>query len=111
MKITNEIVKRNREIKTLCLNYSVKYLYVFGSAVTGKFDKKSSDFDFIVEIDDPDPVERGVKLLSIWDELENLFQRKVDLLTESSIKNPYLKNSINSTKVLLYDGTREKILI
>ena len=111
MKITNEILKRNSEIEVLCLNSGVKYLYVFGSAVTGKFNKKTSDFDFVVEIDDPDPVEKGVKLLSFWDQLENLFQRKVDLLTESSIKNPYLRKSMNSTKVLIYDGTREKILI
>jgi uncharacterized protein len=111
MKITNEILKRNNEIKDLCLIYGVKYLYVFGSAITGKFDKKTSDFDFVVEIDEKDPVEKGVKLLSIWDELEKLFQRKVDLLTDSSIKNPYLKASINSTKVLIYDGSRGKILI
>ena len=111
MKISNEILKKNEEIKALCLSHKVKYLYVFGSAVSGKFDEKKSDIDFVIEIDENDPVEKGVRLLTIWDELEKLFQRKVDLLTDSSIKNPYFKKSINSAKVLLYDGSREKILI
>jgi len=33
----------------------------------------------------------------------------VDLLTDYSIRNPYLRKSIDATKVLIYDGTRLKI--
>ena len=103
MKIRKEILEKDLDFKTLCISHKVKYLYAFGSAVNDNFDEKNSDFDFIVEIDDNDPLEKGEKLLSLWDKLENLFQRKVDLLTESSIKNPFLRESINSTKVLIYD--------
>lgn len=46
-------------------------------------------------------------LLSLWDKLEALFKRKVDLLTEDSIRNPYLKSNINRTKKLVYDGEGE----
>jgi len=85
----------------------VKYLYAFGSSTNEKFDPMSSDIDLLVEIDSPDPIDRGEKLLSLWDMFENFFNRKVDLMTESSIRNPYLKKSIDSTKVLIYDGSRE----
>jgi predicted nucleotidyltransferase len=85
----------------------VKYLYAFGSSTNERFDPKSSDIDLLVEIDSSDPLDRGEKLLSLWDLFENFFNRKVDLLTESSIRNPYLKKSIESTKILIYDGSGE----
>jgi predicted nucleotidyltransferase len=34
--------------------------------------------------------------------LESLFKREVDLLEDSAIKNPYLRQSIDSTKQLIY---------
>ena len=111
MIITDEISKHLKDFESLCANHSVKYIYAFGSAVTNHFDKKNSDFDLIVEIDEIDPIERGEKLISLWDTFENFFNRKVDLLTDSSIKNPFLRKSINSTKVLIYDGSRQKVLI
>ena len=51
-----------------------------------------------------DPLKRGEALLNLWDKFETFFQRKVDLLTASSIRNPILKKSIESSKVLVYDG-------
>ena len=34
--------------------------------------------------------------------LENLFKRNVDLLEDKAIRNPYLRQSIDSTKQLIY---------
>ena len=51
---------------------------------------------------------KDYKILSFWDKIEALFQRKVDLLTDDTIKNPYLKSNINRTKKLIYDGEGEK---
>lgn len=111
MIIKNEISKKKNEFKLLCINHNVKYLYAFGSSVTNKFDQKNSDIDLLVEIDSNDPIDRGEKLLSLWDLFETFFKRKVDLLTDSSIHNPYLKNNIDSTKVLIYDGSGKKVLV
>src|SRR5450759_1226663 len=110
MIIKDEILKRQKYFDVLCKNHKVKYLYAFGSSVTSRFDFKKSDIDLLVEIDSSDPIDRGEKLLSLWDLFEVFFQRKVDLLTESSIFNPYLRKSIDSTKVLIYDGSGQKIL-
>ena len=105
MIIKDEISKKRADFTILCKSHKVKYLYAFGSSTTDKFDPKSSDIDLLVEIDSKDPVDRGEKLLSLWDLFENFFNRKVDLLTESSLRNPFLKKSIDSTKVLIYDGS------
>ena len=111
MFITEEIKKREEDFKTLCKNHKVQYLYAFGSAITEKFNFTKSDIDLLVEIDDPDPLNRGEYLISLWDTFEVFFKRKVDLLTSSSLKNPYLKKNIESTKILIYDGKGSKIFV
>lgn len=111
MIVKDEISARLFDFRTLCENHKVKYLYAFGSSVTDRFDAEKSDIDLLVEIDDNDPIERGEKLISLWDLFENFFHRKVDLLTDSSIHNPYLRKSIDSTKILIYDGSRQKVLV
>ena len=107
MIIRDQISKKKKDFILLCKSHNVKYLYAFGSSTDDRFDPIKSDIDLLVEIDSSDPLDRGEKLLSLWDMFENFFDRKVDLLTESSIHNPYLKKSIESTKVLIYDGSGE----
>jgi len=110
MIIKDEILKKQKDFTILCRNHKVKYLYAFGSSVSERFDVNKSDIDLLVEIDSDDPIDRGEKLLSLWDLFEVFFMRKVDLLTDSSIRNPYLRKSIDSTKVLIYDGSGQQIL-
>lgn len=111
MIVKDEISKKQNDFKNLCQNHKVKFLYAFGSSVTNRFDNEKSDIDLLVEIDDPDPIERGEMLISLWDMFEIFFKRKVDLLTESSIRNPFLRKNIDSTKILLYDGARQKVFV
>jgi len=111
MIIKDEISKKLSEFKRVCKTHKVLYLYAFGSSVTDNFDPKKSDIDLLVEIGGNDPLERGEKLISLWDSFEIFFSRKVDLLTDSSIRNPYLRKSIDSTKILIYDGSGQKVLI
>jgi len=110
MIIKDEILKRQKDFTVLCKNHKVRYLYAFGSSVTEKFDFNRSDIDLLVELDAKDPIDRGEKLLSLWDLFEVFFRRKVDLLTDSSNRNPFLRKSIDSTKVLIYDGSGQQIL-
>ena len=111
MIIKDQISKDRKRFILLCRNHNVRYLYAFGSSVTGRFTENASDIDLLVEIDSIDPIDRGEKLLELWDQFEIFFRRKVDLLTESSIHNPFLRKSIDSTKVLIYDGSVEKVLV
>jgi predicted nucleotidyltransferase len=111
MIIIDEISGKKDDFLLLCKAHKVKYLYAFGSSVSDHFDPLNSDIDLLVEIDSIDPIDRGEKLLSLWDLFEIFFDRKVDLLTEGSIRNPFLRRNIDSTKVLVYDGSGKKILI
>lgn len=109
MVITDEIGKHPQDFIALCQEHKVKSLYAFGSAVSNRFDYETSDIDLLVEIDAPDPMERGEKLLSLWDKFEHFFHRKVDLLTNASIHNAFLRQSIDTSKILIYDGSGQKV--
>ena len=111
MRVKDEIQARVADFVNLCVNHKVMYLYAFGSSTTDSFDPKSSDIDLVIELDSNDPIERGEYLIDLWDKFEAFFKRRVDLLTESSIKNPILKANIDRTKILIYDGKGQKVLI
>jgi len=105
MNLREAIGKRPQEFTHLCKSYEVKSLYVFGSSINDKFNEDSSDIDLLIELSAPDPAQRGENLMNLWDQLELFFERKVDLLSETSIRNPILRRTIGMTKILLYDGT------
>lgn len=109
MKMQESIKAKLDEFLLLCKSHNVKNIYAFGSAITDNFDEESSDIDFLIEIDNDDPIARGEHLMSIWNKFEDFFQRKVDLLTNASIKNPVLRKNIDATKILIYDGKEQKI--
>lgn len=111
MDLKETIRCRMSEFLSLCYTHNVKTLYAFGSSVSKEFDESNSDIDLVIDIDCDDPIERGEKLMSIWDKFEQLFRRKVDLLTNSSIRNPILRKSIDASKILIYDGERREVFI
>ncbi|MGB6035356.1 MAG: nucleotidyltransferase domain-containing protein [Cryomorphaceae bacterium] len=111
MYLKTYLGSRISEFKELCHAHDVENLYAFGSATNENFDEESSDVDLLIEVKSEDPIERGEKLMAIWDKLEIFFQKKVDLLTNSGIKNPILRKNIDATKILIYDGKEQKVLI
>jgi hypothetical protein len=111
MMLKTLVQLHSNEFVDLCRSHKVDKVYAFGSAINDRFDIESSDIDLVVQLDIDDPADRGEALLSFWDRLEDLFKRRVDLLTEDSIRNPFLKSNINRTKKLIYDGEGEKVLV
>ncbi len=103
MNLPEEIENKLGELTILCNEYMVAKLFIFGSASKGNFNPQNSDIDFIVELEKTPPVEKGESLMKLWTELEQLFSKKVDLLTPNSLKNPFLIKEIENSKVLLYD--------
>ncbi len=96
------IVEENIEnIKILCDKHKVSSLYIFGSILTNRF-KKSSDIDFLVDFKSVDPYSYADNYFELKTSLEMLLKRQVDLLEEKAIKNPYLKQSIDSSKRIIY---------
>ncbi|WP_215222654.1 nucleotidyltransferase family protein [Echinicola shivajiensis] len=87
MRVKVQIVGNIEEFKKICKEHKVEQLYSFGSAISDRFNKKTSDINLLVELSPSDPLEKGELLLSLWDTLEGFYDRKVDLLTDQSIKN------------------------
>ena len=89
-------------IISLFEKYKIKDAYLFGSALTDKFNEKS-DVDFLVNFDDDlDPVEKGELLWNLRFSLEDDLNRPIDLITASSLKNPYFIEELNETKQKIY---------
>lgn len=96
-------------IRRTLISHQVSKAYFFGSVLTSSFNSTTSDLDILVEMDEKDPLKRGENLLSLWDSLEKELDRKVDLLTLESIKNPILSQEIARTKKIFYDRSEEKV--
>jgi len=90
-------------IISLFEKHKIKDAYLFGSVITDKFDEKESDVDFLVNfIDGIDPLEKGELLWDLRFSLEDSLKRPIDLITETSLKNPYFIEEVNETKMKIY---------
>ncbi len=96
-----DITSNMDQIKILCNLYSVRALFAFGSITTDKY-QKNSDIDLVVDIDSSDPITYSDNYFSLKFQLEQLLNRKIDLLEQKAINNPFLKKQIDQTKVLVY---------
>ena len=97
------IITENREkIAELCRTHHVRHLSVFGSAVRDDFDPARSDIDLLVEFHALGELEYAPNFFSLLRGFDSVFGRQVDLLTDYSIRNPYLRHSIELDKVSLY---------
>ena len=96
------ITERTRELNSLCRTYSVLRLEVFGSAATGKYRPEQSDLDFLVEFRELPEGSYADAYFGLQEDLENLFDRPVDLIVDSAIRNPYFRASVNQTRQMLY---------
>ena len=99
-----ESVAQQRDaIRGLCRRFGVRRLDLFGSAARGEFDPETSDLDFVATFADTQVPGFADRYLGFAEALEELFGRPVDVLTERSIRNPYFRQAVDSTRQLLYD--------
>lgn len=103
------IQKHKSSIEDICRSLQVSQLYVFGSAA-GKALSEESDLDFLLSFrEDLTADEYTENYFRLHQKLEQLFNRKIDLLTERSLSNPFFIESINRTKELIYDERNQKV--
>lgn len=96
------VTERRRDIEILCRRFGVRRLDLFGSAASGAFDPATSDFDFLVDLGDQPQGAYADAWFGLRESLEALLGRPVDLVTEGSVTNPYLRASIERTRQPLY---------
>ncbi len=91
------------QIRQLCLKHSVSELFVFGSILGDSF-SEASDIDFLVDFSNVSLEEYADNYFDLKFSLESLLDRDVDLLEKKALRNPYLLESIDSTKQLVYEA-------
>ncbi len=86
----------------LCAKYRVRRLEAFGSALTNRFDPRTSDLDFLVEFLPLQPGEYADAYFGLLEALREMFERNVDLVMTGAIRNRYFLESINRSRTVLY---------
>jgi predicted nucleotidyltransferase len=97
------VADRLAEVGRLCERYGVERLDLFGSAVGDGFDPEKSDLDFVVSFERRDPPELFDRYFGLKEDLEELFGRGVDLVTEGALgKDPGFARGISGNRETLY---------
>jgi predicted nucleotidyltransferase len=76
-------------------------LFIFGSVTTNSFNDES-DLDFLVDFDKVNISDFTTNFFEFKFALENHFKREVDLIEREAIRNPYFKEEVEETKLLIY---------
>ena len=94
------------QVSALCHQYGVQSLDVFGSAADDAFDPARSDIDFLVEFSPQHTGSLFHRYFALQESLEQLFGRKVDLVSAAALRNPYFIASVNRSRQPLYAAPR-----
>ena len=89
-----------RVLEDFCRRWRVRELSLFGSSVRADFNA-DSDVDVLVRFE-PDAPWSLFDLVTMRDELSELFGCDVDLIEEEGLRNPFLRHSILRDKRVIY---------
>jgi len=81
------------EVRQVCKMRHVRNLYLFGSILTKRFNQ-GSDVDFLVEFGDIPIEDYADNYFELCEDLEQILNRKVDVVTLRSVKNPYFESEL-----------------
>ena len=84
----------------LCKTFSVERLDFVGSAVRKDFDHEKSDIDVLIKFTGKENLFH--RYFDFKFKIEELFGRKVDVLQEQAIDNPYIKASLEKDRKTVY---------
>ena len=106
------IDQHQNALAELCVQFGVERMYLFGSAADGRFSPEVSDLDFLVEMQDRRPTgSYADRYLGLAEALERLFSRRVDLVTEQAIRNPYFRQQVELTRRLVYEQPHQEVAV
>jgi len=93
--------QHKESIADLCRKHKVQRLSVFGSVLSEHFSEQS-DIDFLVQFDTIELSEYANNYYEFKFSLQQLLQRPVDVIEDQAVRNPFLRQSIQSRQQLLY---------
>jgi uncharacterized protein len=98
--MTLEEIKKVAE--PACRKFKVKRLDLFGSLARGE-GTAQSDVDLLVEFEDPD-LDPSKRFFGLLHHLEDVLGCEVDLLTVSSLRNPFFCRRVLKERKNIYGG-------
>lgn len=98
---------KHEAIAALCREFGVTRLDLFGSAAKGSFNPETSDLDFVMTFEDRGLAGYANRYLGFADALEALFGRRVDVIFDDAIRNPYFREEIEETRKAVYVAPAE----
>lgn len=87
-------------VADFCRKWRIRELSIFGSALREDFSKES-DVDILVSFE-PDAHLNIEDLLDMKTQLEEHFERPIDLVEKEAIRNPWRKYEILKTRKTVY---------
>lgn len=99
LRLTEEQLDR---IDRLCREHGVRSLHLFGSATGDAFDPGRSDIDVLVSFEEAPPAAMAERFFALWEGLQQVFGREVDLVVDDAIRNRYFREEVDRTKHPLY---------
>ncbi len=90
------------EIAAICRRLHVRRLDLFGSAARTDDFTADSDIDILVEFEENPVPPTLADFFNLRDSLTSLLGRKVDLTMGTAIRNPFLRASIDRSRVPLH---------
>ncbi len=95
-----DLERYQTQIADICKALAIKRLELVGSAARDDFCPLDSDIDLLVEFEgSADLFHRYFELKA---RLEALFGRKVDVIQARAVKNPYVRETIERDRILVY---------
>jgi predicted nucleotidyltransferase len=102
------LIRHTEEIRRLCEKFRVRRLSAFGSACTDHF-TENSDIDLLYLFDSErlPLIDYADNFFGFRESLQKLFQRRIDLVPEKTLSNPYFLKEIKKTQVIIYEQQSE----
>ena len=102
--MTAALAEHTDAVERLCKRFHVQRLDLFGSASRGGFDPDHSDLDFLVDFQPVALDDYSDTYFGLLESLKDLFDRSVDLVVRSAIKNPYFLEAVETTRTPVYEA-------
>ncbi len=100
--MNNKIVIPKDKIEDFCRRWKVVEFALFGSALREDF-RPDSDVDILVSFAE-DADWDLYDWVNMIEELKEIFGREVDLTEKTTIRNPFRRHTILTTKEVIYAG-------
>lgn len=100
MLMDQALVDRLPEVTAACRRHRVARLDVFGSAA--RRTHGAADLDFLVEFEDLPEDGYADAYFGLLADLEAIFARRIDLVMASAVQNPYVRETIEGSRIPLH---------